>query len=111
MEIFYNYDWPGNVRELKNLIEMAFHASKGKIDLAAHLYLGRLRDTGNRAEPHYTADKPFKVAKRQLVGDFEREYVRQILEKNGWNISKAAREAEIERAYLQRLIKKYGLTS
>ncbi len=40
---------------------------------------------------------------------FERDYIVRILKNHDWNISQAAREAEIERAYLQRLIKKHEL--
>jgi DNA-binding NtrC family response regulator len=53
-----------------------------------------------------TADRPFKEAKQELIRNFEREYLRDLLDRNDGNISKAAREAGIERAYLQRLIRK-----
>jgi two-component system nitrogen regulation response regulator GlnG len=49
------------------------------------------------------------VAKGELIMDFEKDYIGDLLKKHGGNISKAAREAGIERAYLQRLIKKYEL--
>jgi DNA-binding NtrC family response regulator len=42
-----------------------------------------------------------------LVGDFEKDYIVKLLERNGGNISRAAREAQIERAYLQRLVRKH----
>jgi DNA-binding NtrC family response regulator len=110
MDLFRNYDWPGNVRELKNLVEMAVHARRGKVDLSGFLYLSRLKDRESRPVPIYSADRPFKLAKNDLVSQFEKEYVRQVLVQHGWNISQAAREAQIERAYLQRLIKKHKLT-
>jgi DNA-binding NtrC family response regulator len=53
------------------------------------------------------ADLPFKQAKNLLVGDFEKDYIVKLLERNGGNISRAAREAQIERAYLQRLVRKH----
>jgi DNA-binding NtrC family response regulator len=61
------------------------------------------------AEPAFTADRPFKDAKNELIEDFERGYLQDLLNRNGSNISQSAREAGIERAYLQRLIRKYDL--
>jgi DNA-binding NtrC family response regulator len=52
---------------------------------------------------------PFKQAKNQLVGHFEKDYIEKLLERNEGNISRAAREAQIERAYLQRLVRKHDL--
>lgn len=114
MQAMSGYAWPGNVRELRNLVEMAVLGRSGRIDLGASLYLGRLREGGLDSQaPASTsgADAPFKDAKNRLVEQFEKDYVRSLLEKNGGNISKAAREAQIERAYLQRLIKKHGLNA
>ena len=102
------YSWPGNVRELRNLVEIAFYARKRPVDLGAFLYLarGEGRDRKPRAP---VSNRPFKEAKQELIRDFEENYVSELLEKNGGNISKTARQAGIERAYLQRLIRKHGL--
>jgi len=43
------------------------------------------------------------------LDEFERKYIVKLLKRNDGNISKSAREADIERAYLQRLIKKYKI--
>ncbi|MBQ6103383.1 MAG: hypothetical protein IJL06_06890 [Kiritimatiellae bacterium] len=56
-----------------------------------------------------TADRPFKDAKGELIGEFEVAYIRDLLKRNAGNVSRSAREAGIERAYLQRLVKKFGL--
>ena len=55
------------------------------------------------------ATQPFKEEKARLVDAFERRYLAALLERNGGNVSRSAREAGIERAYLQRLVKKFGL--
>ena len=114
MEAMGTYDWPGNVRELRNLVEFAMLGRSGRIDFAASLFSGRLRTAsqeGASQAPTASADEPFKDAKGKLVEQFEKDYVRALLDKNGGNISKAAREARIERAYLQRLIKKHGMNA
>ncbi len=105
--MFNQYDWPGNVRELRNAVER-FHLSRdGQIDLVPQSFddLDKTQTTENPAR----TDIPFKIAKSELITRFEKDYLDALLSKNNWNVSQAAREAEIERAYLQRLIKKYDL--
>ena len=111
MTLFRQHDWPGNARELRNVIEMAVRGSTGAIDLGACLSLGRMGATNPDAGTDDQSDLPFKEAKNQLVDQFEKDYLVKLLERNGGNISRAAREAQIERAYLQRLVRKHELNS
>jgi len=111
MSILKRHEWPGNVRELRNLIELAFYSEKRPVDLSAFLSLGHLRAGFKASEPemNFETDRPFKDAKSELIEDFERTYLKELLERNKQNISRSAREAGIERAYLQRLVRKYNL--
>jgi len=109
MDLFRQHDWPGNARELRNVVEMGVRGSTGTIDLGACLTLGRMGVTDPEAGVEDQSDRPFKEAKNQLVETFERDYIVKLLERNGNNISRAAREAQIERAYLQRLVRKHEL--
>ena len=112
MDILKRHEWPGNVRELKNLIELAFYSERRPVDLSAFLSLGNLRIGQHeevQQEYNFTADKPFKDAKNDLIEEFERAYLSDLLARNKQNISQSARAAGIERAYLQRLIRKYGM--
>jgi len=54
-------------------------------------------------------DLPFKDAKEIWVAAFEREYLVHLLRKNRGNISHAAREAEIDRKYFRKLMRKYDI--
>ncbi len=110
IEILKRHDWPGNVRELRNLIEVAFLAAKPPVDLSAFLGLGRFIPAAMKEDDEiFHADRPFKDAKNDLIDEFERKYVKDLLERNGNNVSQSARAAGIERAYLQRLMKKYDI--
>ncbi|MFO7937343.1 MAG: sigma 54-interacting transcriptional regulator [Kiritimatiellia bacterium] len=111
MEILKRHEWPGNVRELRNLIELAFYSEHRPVDLSTFLSLGHLRTGISAAEPEisFETDRPFKDAKNELIENFEKAYLKDLLERNKQNISRSAREAGIERAYLQRLVRKYGL--
>lgn len=52
---------------------------------------------------------PFKDAKELWVAAFERQYILSLLGKNRGNISHAAREAEIDRKYFRKLMRKYDI--
>ncbi len=109
VEIFKNYEWPGNVRELRNLIELAFYSEHRPVDLSAFLNIGTVRKGSVESDPTFDIDKPFKDAKNELIERFEKAYLNELLARNRQNISRSARDADIERAYLQRLMTKYGM--
>jgi DNA-binding NtrC family response regulator len=106
------HDWPGNVRELRNVVERAL--SLGSSGLA-------IGDDGGGpapargpavtgvAPPADVLDLPFKEAKAALIEGFEREYLIHLLGRHRGNISRAAAEAGIDRNYIHRLVKKYGI--
>ncbi len=63
---------------------------------------------GNSALAPQT-DLPFKDAKELWVAAFEQQYIVSLLRKNRGNISHAAREAEIDRKYFRKLMRKYDI--
>jgi DNA-binding NtrC family response regulator len=125
MRALQAYDWPGNVRELANVVERASSFSSNAMleldDLPEHI--GRLAHDvdavalgeGHGATepelrvPRDLSDLDFKQAKETWLTAFESDYIHKLLEKNDWNISSAAREADIDRKYFRKLMKKYGL--
>ncbi len=112
MDVLKRHEWPGNVRELRNLVELAFYSGRRPVDLSAFLSLGcfsRSVRKQEQLEDQFAADRPFKDVKNELIAGFEKHYIRDLLARNANNVSKSAREAGIERAYLQRLIRKYEI--
>jgi DNA-binding NtrC family response regulator len=51
----------------------------------------------------------FKDAKERWVSSFERDYIVSLLKRHGGNISHAARDADIDRKYFRKLMKKYEI--
>ena len=45
----------------------------------------------------------------QGLKSFERDYIVSLLKRHGGNISHAAREADIDRKYFRKLMKKYAI--
>ncbi len=135
------YNWPGNVRELLNVIERAVSfADTNTIevrDLPDHIAIPHQRlvsahhvdmpggtgsvegmaafnaqDMSDEAALalHMPTGK-FKDAKEQWISSFERDYIENLLRSNDNNISHAAREADIDRKYFRKLMKKYEISA
>ncbi|HEV2735213.1 MAG TPA: sigma-54 dependent transcriptional regulator [Longimicrobiaceae bacterium] len=112
LRILCEYDWPGNIRELQNMVERVVSLCApgemiGKDDLPEEL-LNRERSTTRGFSP-FLSDQLFHDAKAEAVSSFEKEYLRSLLEKNGGNISQAARQAGIDRKTIHRMLAKYEL--
>jgi transcriptional regulator with GAF, ATPase, and Fis domain len=137
MDVLTAYRWPGNVRELVNAVERAVSFADGELldarDLPEHIRDSVLAGPAQvavptpqraAASPFQAAitpaappprpaaevfDSTFKEAKERWVSSFERDYIVALLKKNGGNISHAAREADIDRKYFRKLMKKYEI--
>jgi len=53
----------------------------------------------------------FRDAKREVVEEFEQDYLRRLMERHGGNVTAASQQAGMLRSALQRLLRKYGLRS
>ncbi|HXF92839.1 MAG TPA: sigma-54 dependent transcriptional regulator [Nitrospiraceae bacterium] len=91
------YPWPGNVRELENAIEKAVVMSQQ--DMITPDLLPSVSVTGEMPL------KPLTEAKEE----FERNYLKSVLQLTGGNISRAAQFAGRYRADFYKMLKKYGL--
>jgi len=110
MELLLSYDWPGNVRELRNTISRALSMMEGTQIIPEDIP-ERVRVPVAKAELDIRDDLGFKDAKEQWVASFEKQYLEEILQRNGYNISAAAKEAGIDRKSVQRLVRKYGINA
>lgn len=99
-------NWPGNVRELKNLIErLLVFAEADKImpgDIASELGM-----------TYFSGDDElsYNEAKRKMTDEFSRTVINKALLKHNANVTRAAEALKLDRANLQRLMRKYGITS
>jgi transcriptional regulator of acetoin/glycerol metabolism len=95
MDVLIRYSWPGNVREVANAIERALVVGTPPLIRADDLPLG-LSEPGN-ASPG------------DSLAEIEQAHVGKVLERTGWNITRAAEILQIDRATIYNKIKKYGL--
>lgn len=100
--------WHGNVRELQNFIRrLAVFSGGKKIDIPLiHLVDGK--NLGSAGKENINC-QPYKDAKKEVVDSFSKNYFNQILKKTKGNISKASRLSGLERASIQKLIKRLDI--
>jgi DNA-binding NtrC family response regulator len=109
LQVLKEYHWPGNIRELKNVIDRsASFCEKELIDIGDLPEYLREKSVVTTS-PRIRGDIPFKDAKEQWLESFEKDYLVDLLKRNNLNISKAAKQAGIDRKSVQRLLKKYNL--
>lgn len=107
------HDWPGNVRELRNYVERTVimgtpHSIRGCDEPPVPDDSGAEQ---SRVWTEQELNEPFKTAKERLLTRFERAYLSRLLESNDGNISRAARQAKLDRMYLSRLLQRHNLKS
>ncbi len=98
------HPWPGNVRELANVVARALALSSGGAITEEELGLGF-----SQSAPARTPNPGFKEAKEEAEHLFEREYLRELFRRCDGNISRAGREADLDRKHLRRLLRRHGL--
>ncbi|MBI4510876.1 MAG: sigma 54-dependent Fis family transcriptional regulator [Deltaproteobacteria bacterium] len=121
LDLMRKHDWPGNVRELRNMIERAVLLSEAP-GAPLPMHRSSLPPTPRGSLPvmplgdeksgpvqvSIDIDVPFKLAKQQLVEEFERRYIHVLLERHGGNISAAARAAGIDRMSIHKILARLG---
>lgn len=103
LEMLCQYSWPGNVRELKNFIERVYILTPGDF-----VDVHDLRFAG--LGPMSTENGGDELSSfRDARAKFEKEYLIKKIAENGGNISRTAEVIGLERSYLHRKIKAYGI--
>jgi DNA-binding NtrC family response regulator len=97
--LLHAYHWPGNIRELKHIIERAVILCDTSIE-AEHLQLQL------KAKPEKMKNTVFPSLK---LDEVEKYCIQQAMQKHQGNVSKAARELNINRNTLYRKMEKYDL--
>ena len=93
--------WPGNVRELRNYLER-------------YLVLGdEVEPASSDGEaPRERADLGLAIyaeARRAAIEEFERGYVRRLLDAHAGNVAAAAAAARVHKVHLYRVMRRHGL--
>lgn len=101
---FLKYQWPGNVREVNNVVQSAYAISTENIidinDIPARML--------QQEKPAINLDKN-KKSLGQMMDDYEKEVILELLKKHKGNCLEAAKEAGIHKSNFYRKLQKYGI--
>jgi len=103
-----SHPWPGNVRELRNALERAMHLAEGRRIRRSDLVLD-LFGSGPRTTLGVDTRVAYKDAKARLTEQFERAYLKQLMEEEQGNLSSASRRAGLARHHLRKLCRGYDI--
>ncbi len=104
--------WAGNVRELRNFVERA--VALGAEHALHSLGAPDAAESGSEPAAAALADDhgvpvvagAYRIYRDEWARAGERRFVRELLDKHGGNVVEAALEAQIDKSYLYRLIKR-----
>jgi two-component system response regulator AtoC len=96
--------WPGNVRELQNVLARAAIVARGRI-IGVEDLQSPPPSTGQTAGPSASGS----LLLRDILAETECRVIRQALEQEKWNRTRAARLLGISRRQLFDKIRQYGL--
>ncbi|MCH2533606.1 MAG: sigma-54 dependent transcriptional regulator [Bdellovibrionales bacterium] len=98
-----HYKWPGNVRELRNFIERIYILTPGDFVDVHDLKFAGL------SMIEASTDMSDAMTFREARSRFEKEFLSKVIDENDGNITKTAEQIGLERSYLHRKIKSFGL--
>jgi transcriptional regulator with PAS, ATPase and Fis domain len=129
LDFLLEYEWPGNIRELENFVRHIIVITPGNLitrkDLSNH-FVSVTPDAHKPSACEGTPKVEQKPARRKGAGEeneaaqdsffdgysweeLERDYVLYLLEKNKWHITRAAKEAGLNRSTFDSRLKKLNI--
>jgi DNA-binding NtrC family response regulator len=103
--------FPGNVRELRNLVEatlaMGAPPSLDGVNAPDDTPSPAARPNADLVDR--VLELPYKDARRALLEEFEGRYLSHLMDRVEGNVSKASREAKMDRSYLLDLLRRHKL--
>jgi DNA-binding NtrC family response regulator len=109
--------WPGNVRELQNVVEHAvvLLEAGSEIQPGDIPYLDSTEDrpggvfNNDGVRFPFSLEGEYHIVRERVIAEFELQYLSNLIQRAGSNMSFAAKLAGVDRTTLYRLMDKHGL--
>lgn len=107
LEKFLSYPWPGNIRELEHVMERACVLTESGLLTEEHFQFFAPRLLKNRLSPDKSPASPSMLSSKKAA--VEKLLIKQALEENGGNKTKAAGSLSMSRSQFYEKLRRYGL--
>jgi DNA-binding NtrC family response regulator len=105
MKLLMDHDWPGNVRELENAVERAVILASGP-SIGPEALPEQVFENHRRSAPSYSARGMEGRSLFELVEEFERKTILDMLARSSWSQTEAADRFKIPLSTLNQKIKR-----
>ncbi len=108
LDLLMRHDFPGNVRELRNIVEQSVIMAGGDAVTIEDLP-ERLVESLEASQAAPAPGRDFKTIKKQVLDDFERSYLDELLHEVSGNISRASEISGINRVNFYKLLRRHDI--
>ena len=109
LNLLMEHSWPGNVRELENVVERAVVLTATQVVAATVLPDTLLQAGGLRIRRDASGSLPADASLYEMVADFERAKILQVLDESGYSQTEAAELLRIPLSTLNQKIKRLNI--
>ncbi len=110
LNILLNHNWPGNIRELKHVIDQSLYLADFNVIKLEKIHLPQYLIENHPVHNSVTgysieSGQPLK----EIITNMEKQIITEEYKKNGYNVSKTARQLGLTRQNLQYKLKSYKI--
>ena len=110
LEALVNFEWTGNVREMENIVERAYILENTEYVGPESIPLEIVGESETSAVVPLDLHKTLAEARNEVIENFERQYLQELLAEKGGKISETAEAAGVGVRQIHKLMVKYGLS-
>ncbi len=105
MKLLMDHDWPGNVRELENAVERAVVLAAGQM-IGPETLPEQVHEDRREGVPAFPVEQVDGHSLVEVVEDFERRVILDMLARTNWSQTEAADRFKIPLSTLNQKIKR-----
>ncbi len=111
IDLLMEQSWPGNIRELENVLIQGILYSRGTEIKKADIPIKKTMDKSDASLQRRTKlyQLSYKEAKEKTLHEFNHDYIGAMLSITNGNITRAAKQCDLDRQGLQQIMKRFSI--